>query len=139
MGGQGLINTYLSSLRLVSVQERWCRLAPLSRTITLVSAQHIAYFYTRNRIVFSPTAAVNYYDSQVENGGEGEAGGGGALPPLHVQLRLGGVAWRTTRKPADLTRSLLHRDCRTGNVDRVRSYAYQHLLLSTFTLACFSV
>ena len=34
-----------------------------------MSAQHIAYFYTRNRIVFSPTAAVNYYDSLVEKGG----------------------------------------------------------------------
>ena len=68
MGGQGLINTYLSSLRLESVWERWCWLASLSRAITLTSAQHIAYFYTHNRIVFSPTAAVNYYGSLVENG-----------------------------------------------------------------------
>ena len=44
-------------------RERRCRLAPLSRANTLVSAQHIAHFYTGNRIVFSPTAAVNYYDS----------------------------------------------------------------------------
>ena len=32
-----------------------------------MSAQHIAYFYMHNRLVFSPTTAINHYDSKFKN------------------------------------------------------------------------
>ena len=50
VGGQGVFSIYLSSLRLESVGSAGDGLRPpLSGAIPLVSTQHTAYFYRRNR------------------------------------------------------------------------------------------